>query len=323
MMVKAKKVNLAELAQALRRASRPVLLTHISPDVDGLGSMLSLARALEAEGSQVTRFLSETLPHSFPFLRDTDKLKTVADWRMADAVVALDCGDIRRTGIAEQLQSIDVPLLNIDHHPQDEPFGEVAHVDHLRSSTAEIVYNLLLELGSDIDKDTADMLLAGIVCDTQSFQVASTSAEVLKVSSELMSRGARMPIIAKGLFRVKPITALKLWGRVLDRMRVEEDTGMVYSMVKQSDFRELEVTPQDLEGVVDLINSVSGTRFSMLLSEAGNNIVKGSLRSEEFKKIDVSKIAELFGGGGHKLASGFRVAGKISEKGGRWVIKKS
>lgn len=316
------KTKLSYIAEALNQAERLVLLTHISPDVDGLGSMLSLARALEEKEKKVTRFLSEPLPKDFPFLYDTDKVTISADWKSADMVVALDCGEIKRTGVANQLQDLDIPLVNIDHHPQPNPFGEISFVDHKRSSTAEIVYHLLGEMNVEIDKSLADMLLAGIVCDTQGFQVASTSAEVLQISSALMRRGARMPIIAKDLFRVKPITALKLWGRVLDRMRVDGGTGMVYSVVKQKDFKELDARPHDLEGVVDLINSVSEGRFSMLLSEDGDNVVKGSLRSEEFKKIDVSKIAELFGGGGHKLASGFRTKGKLEEKEGKWVIKK-
>jgi bifunctional oligoribonuclease and PAP phosphatase NrnA len=316
------KVSLKELAIALRRQERLVLLTHISPDVDGLGSLLSLARALESEGKQVIRFVPEGLPTRIPMLRDFDKITSQVDWSAESAVVALDCGEIKRTGVAQKLAGLPAPIINIDHHPQSDPFGNIAFVDEHKTSTAEIVFLLLQEMQIDINKEIADMLLAGIVCDTQGFQVASTSAEVLEIAAQLMRHGARMPVITKNLFRVKPLLALKLWGRVLDRVIIDKDSQLAYSVVRQSDFQELRATPQDLEGVIDLINSVSEASFSMLLSEDGDNIVKGSLRSEEFKKIDVSKIAQLFGGGGHKLASGFRLNGRLKQKAGRWVIEK-
>ncbi len=319
-MRKTAKVELAELAGVLQQYNRPVLLTHVDPDVDGLGSLLSLARVLEAGGKEVLRFAPEAVPAELPFLKDTDLINQKVNWQEADVFVALDCGEIKRTGVENEIAKATGDIINIDHHPQPKPFGDINHVDPQRSSTAEIVYELLQTMKAKIDKPIADMLLAGIVCDTQSFQVAATSAKVLEISSELMRRGARMPLIAKDLFRVKPITALKLWGRVLDRMQVDKDTHMAYSIVHQADFAELGGTPRDLEGVVDLINSVSGSRFSLLLSEDGDNVVKGSLRSEEFKAVDVSKIAELFGGGGHKLASGFRLKGKLQEKDGRWII---
>jgi len=319
-MTRVKQVEIKELGNILSGYQNLLLLTHISPDVDGLGSMLSLARTLEDRGQKVFRYSPELMPVRLPVLRDTDKISNSISWKEIDAVVSLDCGDIRRTGIEQDLAGKNIDIINIDHHPQVEPFGSIAHVDPKRSSTAEIIYLLLVEMQANIDKEIADMLLAGIVCDTQSFQVASTSAEVLEIAAELMRRGARIPLIAKDLFRVKPLTALKLWGRVLDRMEVDPKTKMVYSVVRQEDFEELKVNSQDLEGVVDLINSVSEARFSLLLSEDGDNLIKGSLRSESFKDVDVSKIAELFGGGGHRLASGFRVKGKLQEKDGRWVI---
>lgn len=298
-----------------------MLLTHVSPDIDGISSLLALGRGLEQLGKKVIRLLPAELPRRFFFWPDLDKAVVEPRWQEAEAVVALDCGDLPRTGFAEELRQTRRPVVNIDHHPQREPFGSFPMVEPDKTSTAEIIFHLLNELGVAIDKILADMLLAGIVCDTQSFQVASTSAEVLNIASQLMSKGARIPKITKEIFRVKPITALKLWGRVLDRVQVDPTTQMAYSVVRQSDFDELGVAAEDLEGVVDLINAVTEAKFSLLLTETGDNVVKGSLRSEGFKAVDVSRIAELFGGGGHKLASGFRFPGKIEEKDGHWLIK--
>ncbi len=313
--------NCQQVSRFLERVDNIMLLTHVSPDIDGISSLLALGRGLESVGKKVIRLLPEDLPRRFFFWADLDKIVDEPRWQEAEAVVTLDCGDLPRTGFAYELGRIGKPVVNIDHHPQKEPFGTIHLVESGKTSTAEIVFHLLNELGVVIDKALADMLLAGIVCDTQSFQVASTSAEVLSIASQLMSKGARIPKITKEIFRVKPITALKLWGRVLDRVQVDATTHMAYSVVRQSDFDELGVVSQDLEGVVDLINAVTEAKFSLLLTETGDNIVKGSLRSENFKAVDVSRIAELFGGGGHKLASGFRFPGKIEEKDGRWLIK--
>lgn len=313
--------NYSQVSQFLQHVDNILLLTHVTPDIDGISSLLALGRGLEKIGRRVIRLLPDDFPRRFFFWPDLDKIVTAPPWRETEAVVALDCGDLPRTGFAAELSRLSLPVVNIDHHPQREPFGQVLLVEDDKTSTAEIIFHLLQELGVTIDKILADMLLAGIVCDTQSFQVASTSAEVLNIAAQLMRKGARIPQITKEIFRVKPITALKLWGRVLDRVQVDPATQMAYSVVRQSDFDELGVVAQDLEGVVDLINAVTEAKFSLLLTETGDNIVKGSLRSESFKAVDVSRIAELFGGGGHKLASGFRFPGKIEEKDGRWLIK--
>ncbi|MFC1618240.1 bifunctional oligoribonuclease/PAP phosphatase NrnA [Patescibacteria group bacterium] len=313
--------SLEDLAKELVRGNRVALLTHISPDIDGIGSMLALGRALEQMGIQVDRILTEAIPRNFFFLADLEKTVDEILWEEIDAVVALDCGDVERTGVAESLAIKEVPLINIDHHPQSDPFGDHAYVDPERSSTAEIIYDLLENMSIKIDKVIADMILAGIVCDTQGFQVANTSPRVLEIASELMRCGARIPSISRDLFRVKPLTALRLWGRVLDRIQVDQQTEMAYSVVREDDFEDLDATKSDLEGLINLINSASDAKFSLLLSEDGNNLIKGSLRSEEFEQIDVSKIAELFGGGGHRLASGFKFPGRIDEQNGTWVIK--
>ena len=310
-----------QVSQFLTQTDRVMLLTHVSPDVDGISSLLALGRGLEAFGKKVIRLLPADLPRRFFFWADLEKVVSEPTWEEIDAVVTLDCGDLPRTGFPRELSRLDKPIVNIDHHPQKKPFGTMVLVEDDKTSTAEIVFHLLNELGVTIDKTLADMLLAGIVCDTQSFQVASTSAEVLNIASQLMRRGARIPRITREIFRVKPLTALKLWGRVLDRVQVDEETKMAYSVVKQSDLRELGVEAQDLEGIVDLINAVTEAKFSLLLTDTGDNIVKGSLRSESFKAVDVSRIAELFGGGGHKLASGFRFPGRIEEKNGKWLIR--
>ncbi len=321
-MIKTKtKINLVELAEQLQAERSVVLVTHISPDIDGVGSMLALGRGLHEAGVGVKLFLADTIPKRFFFLSGLGKISRELNWEEVETVVTLDCGDLDRTGVAQELVEHKIRIINIDHHPQAEPFGDLAHVDDRRTSTAEIVYDLLQILPVDITKQIADMLLAGIVCDTQGFQVLNTSPRVLEIASELMRRGARMPSISRDLFRVKPLTALRLWGRVLDRVQVDKQTEMAYSVVRESDFKDLKATKHDLEGLIDLINRVSDSKFSLLLSEDGNNLVRGSLRSEEFKKVDVSKIAAMFGGGGHRLASGFKISGKISNNNGKWVIK--
>lgn len=313
--------NRRQVSLFLQGLERVLLLTHVSPDVDGISSLLALGRGLEILGKNVIRFIPADLPRRFFFWSDLDKIVSEPRWREADAIVTLDCGDLPRTGFAAELHRLNKPIVNIDHHPQKKPFGTIHLVEDDKTSTAEIIFHLLNELGVTIDKALADMLLAGIVCDTQSFQVASTSAEVLNIASQLMRKGARIPRITKEIFRVKPITALKLWGRVLDRVQIDKETKMAYSVVRQTDLDELGVAPQELEGIVDLINAVTEAKFSLLLTETGDNIVKGSLRSENFKAVDVSRIAKLFGGGGHKLASGFRFPGKIEERDGKWLVK--
>lgn len=173
---------------------------------------------------------------------------------------------------------------------------------------------------AEITKEIATSLLAGIFYDTGGFKHENTTAEALEASAELLKKGARIDKIALHLFGKKSPNAIKAWARALDNARFDPDKKMVFSVITEEDLKDINVNEDDLfEGFVEMLNTMPQSKFALFLRQEGD-MVKGSLRSESHKKVDVSKIARSFGGGGHKLASGFGIKGKLVKKGDEWEI---
>lgn len=299
-----------------------LLTTHEYPDGDAIGSMLALGLALEKLGKKVTYFSQDRVPGSLKFLPQSAKIRDKLPRREFDVIIALDAGEKKRLGLNFKGLRYRV-LVNIDHHPQasEKPFGDLNLVNTKVSSTAEILYFLLKDW-EIFDAKIATCLLSGIFTDTGSFQHANTSPRALEIAADLMKRGANLNKIARETYQGKSLAALKIWGRVLTRALQDKKRGVTLSAITQRDFAELGAEPEDLDGVVNIINTAEGTRYALLLSEQENNKIRASLRSEPGRGVNVARIAAHYGGGGHTLASGFTIKGRLGRKGRKWVIKK-
>lgn len=297
-----------------------LLATHKNPDGDALGSMLGLGLALEELGKKVTYFCPDRVPSFLKFLPQSARILNKLAKKKYDVIITLDAGDKKRIGLKFSFLSSKI-LINIDHHPQAKPFGDLNLISTKVSSVAEIVYFLTCALKVQ-NYSIVNCLLTGIFTDTGSFQHANTSSRALEIAAELVRQGANLNRIARETSKSKSLSALKIWGRVLSRTRQDKKRGVTLSAVTQRDFSELGAEPEDLEGVVNVINSASGTKYALLLSEQEKNKIRASLRSELGRGIDVAKIAAHYGGGGHPLASGFTIKGRLGRKGRKWIIKK-
>jgi phosphoesterase RecJ-like protein len=163
-------------------------------------------------------------------------------------------------------------------------------------------------------------LMLGILGDTGSFQHSNTTPRVMEIASTLLKKGAPLSKIIETAFANKNISTLKLWGKAFERAKINPQNGLIISVLTQTDLEECSAGSEDIAQVASILNTVPDTKFALILSERGDGIVKGSLRSEEYKGVDVSKIAARFGGGGHKLASGFEIKGKLQETENGWKI---
>ncbi len=294
-----------------------LILTHKNPDGDAVGSVLGLAMAFLEKKKKVDCFFVEPVPKIFNFLPNIKLIKNKIVPQKYDLIILLDCDGFERTGI-ENVKNVFVSfdnLLVIDHHPKSEnsDSGEsyFAIIDSKASSTAMLVYRFLYEMNIEITKDIANCLLTGIFTDTGSFQHSNTDEETLKAAAELIKKGPRVDKIAKNIFNNKTIPAIKIWGKALSRITTDDSTGMAISYLSKRDIEEHDVSQEDISGLVSIINTISDAKFSLFLTEYDDNKIKGSLRSEDYKGIDVSKIAKKLGGGGHKLASGFEIKGNM------------
>lgn len=312
--------HMREIIDTIRKSRTILILSHKNPDGDALGSSLGLALALRKTGKRVRCYSVNEIPPVFGFLPGVEMFREEAERAAYDLVILLDCAALRRTGI-EDIRTLAASfgtLVIIDHHPRTEveewPGAERREwIDEKKAATAVMIHELLGEMDIALDKDIATNLLTGIFTDTGGFQHNNTDEVALKAAAELMKKGPRIDKIAKSIFSSKNIAAIKLWGKALSRIETDRETGMVVSYVNRSDIEEAGASPDDLAGLVSLINTVSDAKFSLLLTEYDDQKIKGSLRSEEYKGVDVSEIARQLGGGGHKLASGFEMDGDLQK----------
>lgn len=315
-----RKKDLELTLKVLNKFNSFLIAIHENPDGDAIGSALGLGMALEKIGKKVSYFKNNAeIPASLNFLGELSRFQNKIKEKNFDVLVALDASEEKRLILPHGIRC--KILLNIDHHPQNKPFGRVNLVSEMASATAELVYLVVKEL-TQIDAKIANALLCGIFTDTGSFQHANTTPHTMEVAADLMRSGANLNKIAQETFQNKTLSALKLWGLALARIKQDKEKGVTLSAITQKDLKTLGAKPEDLEGVVNVLNTAAGTKYALLLLEQAGNKIKASLRSEEGRGINVAKIAKRYGGGGHALASGFTIKGKLARKNGKWVIKK-
>jgi phosphoesterase RecJ-like protein len=239
-----------------------------------------------------------------------------------DLVITVDTGDLVQLGTLPtehpELFS-DLPLLNIDHHSSNGRFGTHNFLDFNVAATTQLLTRLIQDLeretGLDlIDEDVATLLLVGIVTDTGSFQHSNTSPEAFEVAADLLERGARQQELIKHIFKTKSLATLKLWGRVLSKIKYVDAPRLVFSTITQQDLLDTGATVDDNGGIIDeLMSNAPNAEVVLLLKEKEPGFVSGSLRAPG-TLADVSEIAGIIGGGGHKKAAGFRIKGKTMDE---------
>jgi phosphoesterase RecJ-like protein len=229
-----------------------------------------------------------------------------------DAIIVLDATDLERLGsVYEEYPEMfyEVPVVNIDHHAGNDHFGKINLVDLTATSTSEILVSVIEALTGDpkfFDEKIATALLTGIITDTNSFQNTNTTPKSLTVAAQLVAAGGEQQEIIKNIYKTKPLSTLRLWGRALTNLHDESEYKFVWSQIYKKDYLEVGAAEDESSGLIDeLLKTASGMDFALLLSEK-NGDVHGSLRSTNRTK-DTSEIAKLFGGGGHPLASGFQI----------------
>lgn len=303
------------------KAQNILITTHARPDSDAVGSILALAIALTKIGKTVTAHTPDAPAEFLKFLVGFDKIQTgKLDVTKFDLIIATDHSELKRTGLADEIKASGKPMIAIDHHITSDRYGTVALVISDAAATCEIIAEVIPVLGISLDAEIATALLSGIVGDTGSFQHANVSAHVMQTSSKLMEQGANLRAIMRSMYGGRSLSALRITGRALERVQANPKTGAVISVITHQDLEECGATVDDLAGVVNLLNSIPETSFSFLLTEYEKGKLKGSLRSEPEKEVDVSQIAKMFGGGGHKLASGFEVVGTLVKDEAGWRI---
>lgn len=309
------------IKELVAKAKTILITTHARPDSDAVGSVLALKLALTKIGKTITAHTPDEPADFLKFLAGYEQIqKGKLDVNQFDLIIALDHSELKRTGLADEIRASGKPVIAIDHHITSDRYGTVALVISDAAATCEIVAEVIPALGIDLDAEIATALLCGIVGDTGSFQHSNVNAHVMQTSSKLMELGANLRAVMRSMYGGRSLSALRITGRALERVQANPKTGAAISIITHQDLEECGATVDDLAGVVNLLNSIPETSFSFLLTEYEKGKLKGSLRSEPEKEVDVSQIAKMFGGGGHKLASGFEVVGTLVKDEVGWRI---
>lgn len=306
--------------QLFRKAERVLCVAHRKPDGDSLGASLALYHALTGMGKKVDLACVDTPVPMFSFLHGINKF--IKDIRPEDydLLIVSDAGASYMTKYHEIHPNIfngDIPVINIDHHPSNDNFGTLNLVDVNSASTTLLLFKMFKFLDIKITGDMATALLCGIYNDTGALMHGNTNLEVFEITGKLVEMGGNIQAVTKNLFKTTPISKMKVWGRAMERTTVNEQ-GVVVTVLTKADFDELNANSEDLAGLVDYINSVPGSKFTVLLNEDEKGNVKGSFRTRR-DDVDLAELAGKFGGGGHKKAAGFTMPGRIHQE-VRWKV---
>jgi phosphoesterase RecJ-like protein len=292
-------------------ADRFLLTTHENPDGDALGSLLAMHWILEQLGKDSLMYMS---PDEFPlpweyrnWTFDARLVGTPPDDVAERTIVFLDCGNIDRMPV-DFLQADGLHILNIDHHHDNTRFGTVNHVCPVASSTAEIIWRLAKELRVEITPRIADALYTGLVTDTGRFMYENTTPEAHRMAAELIEAGVEPHEVYRRLYEDLPLRRLHLLQRALASVDRHDDGAITIAHLTKGDYEETGALETDSEGVVDHMRAVEGTAVAVLvrelLSEEREGMRKVSLRATD-ARVDVSRVARAFNGGGHPQAAGF------------------
>ena len=221
-----------------------------------------------------------------------------------------DCGNSQRLGVLENIALNSKNIVVVDHHI-DPSFGDIQVIDPTAASTTQVLYREIISSDIEIDKNIANCLMTGLITDTGRFQYSNTDYEVFQIASKLMVSGAELTSISDNIYGSIPMNAIKLQSEVLNRIELFDDEELVISYVLHEDYKKYNIESSEIDFLIDSIRLVKESKVALLLKEQEDKSFKGSLRSRT--NLDVQQIASLFGGGGHKAASGFSTTLSMEE----------
>ena len=309
--------DLQAVAATLRAHDRFLVVTHENPDGDALGSLVATTVALRQLGKDVEMFLSgsSAIPQEYSFMQLDGVLRELPADVAERVLVAVDCAKADRIGPDPAPVEQTKLVIDIDHHHDNTRFGAVNLIVSDASSTGEVLRDVFAELGVKITPDIAEPLYIALVTDTGRFQYTNTTPKSLRLAAELVEAGADVHAVFQQVYESVEFAKLKLLARALDRARVLEGGRIVVSHLLRTDFADVGAVEPYSEGIIDYLRAVEGAELAVLIREPPRD--DGPLRRISLRasvdELDVSAIARLFGGGGHRQAAGFSSEKSIDE----------
>ena len=289
-----------EVKNKIESAHSITILSHLNPDADTLGTALGIYALLSKDKSKKVEVVnaSMALPLYLDFLPNFKKIKHHMDYTDS-LILSCDCGSVDRLGF--DLKNRDI--INIDHHQSNTRYGSINVVMAEYASASQVAFALFRELYT-IEADAATCFYAALLSDTKYFTTNSVNEEVFNVAKDLVKAGALPDEVAYHFTQRKSLSSLRLLEKALASLALSHDASIATLMVTKEDIEATGATIPDMEGIVDHARSLATVEVALFAMELEDGI-RISLRSE---KVDVSKVAMAFGGGGHKVAAGFTLS---------------
>ena len=286
----------------IEESNNIVLISHVNPDGDALGSSLSMYNILKNMNKNVTIVNMTDLAPYLDFLPNYNRVKKQLP-KNIDLMISFDCGSFDRLGIEEKPKF----LINIDHHISNTNYGDINLIEDA-ASTSQVVFNILEYNNIKIDKDSAVCIYTALVTDTGNFQYESVTSEVFRVASELVKCGVEPDFVSKMLYERDRLSRLRFLAKALDTLELSLEGKVGIVEVTNELMQKTGAVKDDTDGLVNMVRKLATVEVAVMLREEENGDIKISLRSKNY--VDVSKIAVKYGGGGHIRASGATIKDK-------------
>lgn len=297
----------ASIKRRLGAAEKILITGHTRPDGDAIGAMLALGLSLIQAGKNVQMVLPDGLPAAFRYLEGSEKVEKEVEGEI-DTLITVDCGDFDR--VHETLQSFGAPALNIDHHITNTRFAEINLVEADSVATASILTERLPAWGLEITKPVAAALLTGLITDTLGFRTLNMTPKALRQAAALMETGIDLPDVYYRALISRSFKAARYWGAGLSRL--EQEDKMVWATLTLADRKEIGYHGNDDANLINILASIENHPVALVFVEQPKGFVKVSWRARG-EAWNVAKVAENFGGGGHRAAAGAMIKGSLDE----------
>lgn len=296
------------LLDRLRQGHRFLITSHVNPDGDAVGSSLGLTRVLRKLGKSSVVWLHDPVPGLYSVLPGSERVHVGSEPPHGfpenfDAAIVLECPSLERCGHAEAITGSGLPILNVDHHLGNEPYGQVNWVDTAAPAVGVLVHRIARALHIDLDPATADCLYLALVTDTGGFRHSNATAEAFDAASALVREGAAPDQVSQWLYESRPESAVRLQAAVLQSLAMHDGGRVATAHIDRAMVESSGAQPGDSEGLIDIPRSITGVRAVALFRQLDDGRWKASLRSRG--EVSVERVARQRGGGGHQNAAGF------------------
>ncbi len=306
--------SLDQIGEVLRNHNSFVLISHIRPDGDAIGSQLALGYSLMALGKSVRLINEDGLPDNLTFMAGSDKIELPpAEPLDVEVAIALDTATKPRLGDnALHAASKAKIWLNIDHHKSNPSYGDLNLIDPTSPATGQILYQLITALELPLPAESRDAIYVATSTDTGSFQYPSTTAKTYEMAADLIHRGLDVGKINSETYDNHPYRRVELMRALLNTLELSPDGLVAHWEMHDQTRIDLNLLPEDSEGLIDIIRAIRGVQIAVFFEELESGKIRISMRSKD-RRVDVSNVALEFGGGGHALAAGIRMAGPLED----------